>query len=123
MRLIFIYSSKKKSTTSIICIFFYNFAVQKLSFIEHATNVFGPRSVLQANLSNEIISLSAYCHIHGTWVQQEVTQDSLQDSTYGHNKLGYLGWRPRDGCLLFEFLYLSDNELRTLKVSWCKQGK
>ena len=33
--------------------------------------------VLQANLSNEIIYLSVYCHIHGTWVQQEVTQDSL----------------------------------------------
>ena len=79
--------------------------------------------MLQANLSNEVIFLSAYCHIHGTWVQQEVTQDSLQDSTYGHNKLGYLGWRLRVGCLLFEFLYLSDNELRTLKVSWCKQGK
>ena len=48
---------------------------------------------------------------------------SPQDSTYWHNKLGYLGWRPRVGCLLFEFLYLPDNELRTLKVSWCKQGK
>ena len=57
--------------------FCYNFEVQKLSFIEHATNVFGPRSVLQANLRNEIISLFAYCHIHGTWVQQEVTQHSL----------------------------------------------
>ena len=68
---------EKKSTASIICTFWYNFAVQKLSFIEHATNVFGPRSVLQANLSNEIIYLSVYCHIHGTWVQQEVTQDSL----------------------------------------------
>ena len=44
----------------------YNFGVQKLSFIEHATNAFGPRSVLQANLSNGIISLFAYCHIHGT---------------------------------------------------------
>ena len=33
--------------------------------------------VLQANLSNEIIYLSVYCHIHGTWVQQEETQDSL----------------------------------------------
>ena len=49
---------EKKSTASIICTFWYNFAVQKLSFIEHATNVFGPRSVLQANLSNEIIYLS-----------------------------------------------------------------
>ena len=43
------------------------------------------------------------------------------DSTHGHNKLVYLGWRPRVGCLLFEFLYLSDNELSTLKDSWCKQ--
>ena len=51
--------------------------MQKLSFIEHATSVFGPRAVLQANLSNEFIYLSVYCHIHGTWVQQEVTQDSL----------------------------------------------
>ena len=51
--------------------------MQTLSFIEHATSVFGPRAVLQANLSNEFIYLSVYCHIHGTWVQQEVTQDSL----------------------------------------------
>ena len=47
-----------------------------MSFIEHATNVFGARSVLRADLSNEIIYLSVYCPIHGTWVQQEVTQDS-----------------------------------------------
>ena len=32
--------------------------------------------MLQANLSNEIIYLSVYCPIHGTWVQQEVIQDS-----------------------------------------------
>ena len=80
---------EKKSTASIICTFWYNFAVQKLSFIEHATNVFGPRSVLQANLSNELIYLSVV-----TW-----------------------GSVPRVGCLLLEFLYLSDNELRTRKVS------
>ena len=55
--IIFIYFGKK-STASIICTFWCNFAVQKLSFIEHATNVFGPRSVLQANLSNEFIYLS-----------------------------------------------------------------
>ena len=30
---------------------------------------------------------------------------SPQDSTHGHNRLGYLGWRPRVGCLLVEFLY------------------
>ena len=72
------FSKKKKNTASIICTFCYNFSIQtELSFIEHATNVFDPRSVLRANLSNEIISLSAYCHIHGTWVQQEVTQHSL----------------------------------------------
>ena len=45
----------KKRTASIICTFWYNFAVQKLSFIEHATNVFDPRSVLQTNLSNEFM--------------------------------------------------------------------
>ena len=68
---------EKKNTASIICTFCYNFAVQtELSFIEHATNILGPRSVLQANLSNEIIYLSVYCPIHKTWVQQEVTRDS-----------------------------------------------
>ena len=77
---------EKKSTASIIYTFWYNFAVQKLSFIKHATNVFGPRSVLQADLSNEFIYLSVDI---------------------------YLWWRPRVGCLLVEFLYLSDNELRT----------
>ena len=61
----------KKSTASINWTFCYNFEVQKLSFIEHATNVFGPRSVLQANLSNEIISLSAYFHFHGTCVHRK----------------------------------------------------
>ena len=40
---------------------------------------FDPRSVLQANLSNEIIFLSGYCHIYGTWVQQEVTQESFHN--------------------------------------------
>ena len=29
---------------------------------------FDPRSVLQANLRNKINFLSAYCHIHWTWV-------------------------------------------------------
>ena len=53
--IIFIYFSEKKRTASIICTFWYNFAVQKLSFIEHATNVFDPRSVLQTNLSNEFM--------------------------------------------------------------------
>ena len=48
---------------------------------------------------------------------------SPQDSTYWHDRLGYLGWRPRVRWLLVEFSYLSENELRTLKVSWCKQGK
>ena len=34
--------------------------------------------MLQANLSNKIIILSAYClFIHGTWISQEVTQDSF----------------------------------------------
>ena len=77
--IIFIYFSKKKKVLLVLitCTFWYYFAVQKLSFTEHATNVLGPRSVLQANLSDEIIYLSFYCHIHGTWVQQEVTQDSL----------------------------------------------
>ena len=80
--IIFIYFSKKKKAllVLIICTFWYNFAVQKLSFTEHATNVLGPRSVLQANLSDEIIYLSFYCHMHGTWVQQEVTQDSLHET-------------------------------------------
>ena len=40
-------------------------------------NFFGPRSVLQAILSNKINFWCAYCHIHGTWpwVPHEVTQD------------------------------------------------
>ena len=36
---------------------------------------FGPRSVLQAILSNKINFWSVCCHIHGTWVPHEVTQD------------------------------------------------
>ena len=56
----------------------YNFGVQKLSFIEHATNAFGPRSVLPANLSNGIISLFAYCHIHGTY---NLGQNKMEQQT------------------------------------------
>ena len=55
---LFFEKKQKKNTASIIFTFRYNVAVQKLSFIEHATNFFGPRSVLQANLSNEIMYLS-----------------------------------------------------------------
>ena len=76
--------------------------------------LFGPRSVLQANLSNVLIYL--VCLLSHSWDLGPTGSDSglsPQDSTYGHNKLGYLGWRPRVGCLLFEYLYLSDNELRT----------
>ena len=39
-----LFFKKKKSTGCINCTFCYNFAVQKLSFIERATNVLGPRS-------------------------------------------------------------------------------
>ena len=53
-----LFFEKKKNTASIIFTFRYNVAVQKLSFTEHATNFFGPKSVLQANLSNEFIYLS-----------------------------------------------------------------
>ena len=37
--------------------------------------LFGPRSVLQAILSNKINFWSACCHIHGTWIPHEVIQD------------------------------------------------
>ena len=42
---------------------------------------FGLRSVLtvlQANLSNKLIFLSAYFYIHETWVPQKMTHNSLQ---------------------------------------------
>ena len=119
--IIFIYFSKE-STASIICTFWYNFAVQKLSFIEHATSVFGPRSVLQANLSNLLIYL--VCLLSHSWDLGPTGSDSglsPQDSTYWHNKLGYLGRRPRVGWLLVEFSYLLENELRTLGVNWVNE--
>ena len=40
----------EKSTGNIIAIF-VSFEVKKLSIIDHATNLFGQRSVLQANIS------------------------------------------------------------------------
>ena len=40
----------------------------KLSFIDHAANIFGPRSVSQA----KSILFSGFCHIHGTWVPQKI---------------------------------------------------
>ena len=58
----------ERSTASIICTF-GEFCSSELSFIDHATNCYGPRSVLQANLSNKINILSAYWHIHGTWTK------------------------------------------------------
>ena len=77
--------------------------------MEHATNVFGPRSVLTGKSKQRNHLFVCYCHIHGTWVQQEVTQHSLHKTQRMDilNKLGYLGWRPRVGCLLVEFLYLT----------------
>ena len=42
--------------------------------------LFGPWSVLEANLSKKINFLSAYCHIHETWVPREETQEFSQDS-------------------------------------------
>ena len=46
-------------------------------FTDHATIFFGPRSVLQANLSNNIISfgLLISCFIHGALLPQEVTRE------------------------------------------------
>ena len=40
----------------------------KLSFIDHAANIFGPRSVSQA----KSILFSGFFHIHGTWVPQKI---------------------------------------------------
>ena len=53
------------------------FVAQKCPLLIMQPIFFGPRSVLQAILSNKINFGSAYCHIHGTWpwVPHEVTQD------------------------------------------------
>ena len=53
------------------------FVAQKCPLLIMQPIFFGPRSVLQAILSNKINFWSAYCHIHGTWpwVPHEVTQD------------------------------------------------
>ena len=59
------------------------------------------------------------CLLSHSWDLDPTGSDSglfPQDSTHQHNKLGFLGQRPRVGCSFFEFLYLSHNELRTLKV-------
>ena len=44
----------EKSTASVICTSGLATSQQTLSLIDHATNIFGPRLVLQANLSNKI---------------------------------------------------------------------
>ena len=47
----------------------------KLSFIDHAANIFGSRSVSQALLSKKINFFLWFCDIHGTYVPQKVTED------------------------------------------------
>ena len=79
----------------------------KLSFIDHAANIFGPRSVSQA----KSILFSDFCHIHGTWVPQKIL-----------NAYAKLDQVAQDGvrvcCKLFEISQLSENELYTLEVSF-----
>ena len=66
----------EKYTASISCTF-HQFCSTTLLFTDHATIFFGPRSVLQANLSNNIISfgLLINCFIHGALLLQEVTRE------------------------------------------------
>ena len=66
----------EKYTASISCTF-HQFCSTTLFFTDHATIFFGPRSVLQANLSNNIISfgLLISCFIHGALLPQEVTRE------------------------------------------------
>ena len=68
---------------------------------------FGPRSSLQVNLSKKIDFWSAYCHIHGTWVPQEVTQDLSK----GLNGCAYSLTSP------YRHLYNTDTSLfRTVRL-------
>ena len=66
----------EKYTASVSCTF-HQFCSTTLLFTDHATIFFGPRSVLQANLSNNIISfgLLISCFIHGALLLQEVTRE------------------------------------------------
>ena len=72
--------SSEKSTASIICTFDW-FCSSKLSFFDYATNLFWPEisfdSVL-GKFKQQINILSAYCHIHETWVSEEMTQNSFR---------------------------------------------
>ena len=52
--------------------------------IDHVTTYLGARAELQANLSNEINFLSAYCHIHETQVPQELINEGFY--------LGFIVW-------------------------------
>ena len=66
----------EKYTASISCTF-DQFCSTKLLFTDHATIFFGPRSLLQANLSNKqhFFCLLISSFIHGTLFPQEVTRE------------------------------------------------
>ena len=91
----------------------------------------GSRSVLQANLSDKIISLSPYSERHGTLVPREVTQDSFhrtqitritssvtQDGTHVLivNCLSFYACRTMNHALL-SFLDVNRAQLRALSKS------
>ena len=63
----------RRSVKCFFCLFYST----KFSFVDRATNVFGRRTVLQANLRNKINFFSAYSW---TLVPQEVTQDFFYGS-------------------------------------------
>ena len=71
--------SSEKSTASIICTFDW-FCSSKLSFFDYATTLFWPQISFDSvadKFKQQINFLSAYCHIHETWVPEEVTQNSF----------------------------------------------
>ena len=56
--------------------------------------------MLQANLSNKINFLPAYCHIHRTWILQEMTQNSFDriQRMCITIVIARSRWRPHAGC-------------------------
>ena len=97
---------KKKSTTSMICALGC-FVSQNCHLLIIKPMFWFQVSVTDKLKSTKSIFFSSYCHIHGTWVSQEVTLDSFHMT----QPMGIISSVTQDGFIRLLFKFLSVRQI------------